>query len=637
MTKNISLCLLLYAIGATVQAQDLDSLLQLKAYTEESALQKEINKGTTLASAKALSQRESPGILSVISREEIQAMGARDLVDILRTIPGYDVAQDVNHIQGVAIRGNWSNEGKLLLLVDGQTYNDLNYQSVPIGNKFPVDLIERIEVIRGPGSTIYGGTAEYGVIHIITKNASMKNGVLVNLNQGAYASGLSRSTVGLALARSGHGWRSDLGLHYAQAPLSDGKYTSFYGDTTTSLLRTSLTEAFNLNYGLQLGRLNMRMIYDDYQSREPQNQIGFGNFYGELRYDLPLTDRLIFTPRINYSRQLPWTVYNLAANDYEIKTRAERLQGSLDIGFDLSKKIHFNTGFVAYVDQANDLLAASLFHYYNLGLYAQGLLRYRLANVTLGARLEHNQYAGPSFVPRLGLTKKVENLHFKLLLSRSFRAPGLQNILLADTAQSSIRPERSTVLEGEIGYQFSPEMIVSLNAYRIETRDILIYNYVEFSDESFYEFYNNSRWAGTQGLELQAAYKAGTKLSMTASYSYYQRLAYQTVSNYEVPEKPLLNLALPAHKVNASLTYLPVSWLSLHLGLVWASERWAFTQSQEVPLLDEQGQPVVNDEGEAEVEYQGRLTKLDPVPAGAEFCALPTRLDAGNESRLGRL
>jgi outer membrane receptor for ferrienterochelin and colicin len=55
---------------------------------------------------------------------------------------------------------------------DGQEYNEILYQSVPYGNKFPLEQIARIEIIRGPGSAVYGGTAEFGVINIITKGAA---------------------------------------------------------------------------------------------------------------------------------------------------------------------------------------------------------------------------------------------------------------------------------------------------------------------------------------------------------------------------------------------------------------------------------------------------------------------------------
>src|SRR5687767_3329264 len=162
--------------GIELRAQNLDSLMNLNAFTEESDLQKMLNKNVSV-SAQKLTSRETPGIVSVVTAEEIQNSGARDVIDVLRLVPGFDVAQDLQFVMGLNLRGNWANEGKVLVLMDGQPFNDLLYQSVAVGNHFPIDAIERIEIIRGPGSAQYGGSAEYGVVNIITKAASSLNGI----------------------------------------------------------------------------------------------------------------------------------------------------------------------------------------------------------------------------------------------------------------------------------------------------------------------------------------------------------------------------------------------------------------------------------------------------------------------------
>ena len=159
-------------------SQDLDSLMNLKAFTEESDLQKILNKNVAVSTQK-LTTRETPGIISVVTSEEIQNSGARDLIDVLRLVPGFDVMQDLQFVMGIGLRGSWANEGKVLVMMDGQPFNELLYQTVAVGNRFSVDAIERIEIIRGPGSAVYGGSAEYGVINMITKAAGSLNGVAV--------------------------------------------------------------------------------------------------------------------------------------------------------------------------------------------------------------------------------------------------------------------------------------------------------------------------------------------------------------------------------------------------------------------------------------------------------------------------
>src|SRR3954468_11361102 len=113
-------CVLLLCISCfgSVYSQDLDSLLSLSAFSKESDLQKQLNQVTGVGAGKALSTRETPGILSVVTAEDIRKMGARDITDIIRTIPGFDIGQDVQFVTGVSFRGNWANEGKVLFLLD---------------------------------------------------------------------------------------------------------------------------------------------------------------------------------------------------------------------------------------------------------------------------------------------------------------------------------------------------------------------------------------------------------------------------------------------------------------------------------------------------------------------------------------
>lgn len=124
----------------------------------------------SIASRKTLGTREAPGIVTVITREEILKMGARDLIDILNVVPGFHFGTDVTSVVGVGIRGNWAHEGKFLLQLNGISLNETLFATSAYGNRFPIAAIQRIEIIRGPGSAIYGGYAELGVINIITQS-----------------------------------------------------------------------------------------------------------------------------------------------------------------------------------------------------------------------------------------------------------------------------------------------------------------------------------------------------------------------------------------------------------------------------------------------------------------------------------
>jgi outer membrane receptor for ferrienterochelin and colicin len=195
MVKKFTLLVVFILSCSLSFSQDLDSLMNLNAFTAESDLQKILNKNVAVSAGK-LSVRETPGIISLITAEEIQNSGARDLVDVLRLVPGFDVLQDLQFVMGIGLRGSWANEGKVLVMMDGQPFNDLLYQSVAVGNRFSVDAIERIEIIRGPGSAVYGGSAEYGVINIITKAAENLDGIAVYGTSGFHANATGRMNGG---------------------------------------------------------------------------------------------------------------------------------------------------------------------------------------------------------------------------------------------------------------------------------------------------------------------------------------------------------------------------------------------------------------------------------------------------------
>lgn len=138
-----------------------------------------MNVKISVASIKELTPRESPGVVYYINSEDICESGARDLIDVLRMVPGFDFGVDVEGVVGLGVRGNWAHEGKVLMLIDGQEMNEGLYSTLQFGNHYPIESIKRIEIIRGPGSAIYGGNAEYAVINIITNDAKHLNGVRI--------------------------------------------------------------------------------------------------------------------------------------------------------------------------------------------------------------------------------------------------------------------------------------------------------------------------------------------------------------------------------------------------------------------------------------------------------------------------
>lgn len=124
---------------------------------------------------------QAPSSVSLVARDEIQKQGYRTLADVLRSVNGVYVTDDRNYsyvgMRGFNRPGDYNS--RVLLLVDGHRLNDSVYDQGLYGTEafLDVDLIERVEVIRGPSSSIYGNNAFFGVVNVITRRGRSVNGL----------------------------------------------------------------------------------------------------------------------------------------------------------------------------------------------------------------------------------------------------------------------------------------------------------------------------------------------------------------------------------------------------------------------------------------------------------------------------
>lgn len=131
---------------------------------------------------------EAPSSVSIVTREDIERYGYRTLTDLLKGVRGFYVSYDRNYIyvgvRGFGRTGDYNN--RILLLVDGHRINDNIYDSAQLGTDFPVDLdlIDRVEIIRGPGSSLYGSNAFFAVINVITRQGEDLGGVEMSAETG---------------------------------------------------------------------------------------------------------------------------------------------------------------------------------------------------------------------------------------------------------------------------------------------------------------------------------------------------------------------------------------------------------------------------------------------------------------------
>jgi outer membrane receptor for ferrienterochelin and colicins len=141
-----------------------------------------------IASLKAQPVEEAPGIVSVITAQQIKDMGARDLNDVLRTIPGFQLPVSIWYAKSYTVRGlPQLFNNRVLVMMDGVPLNEPYYgQSNTNWADMPLNNVKRIEVIRGPGSALYGTYAFLAVINILTNKAEDIDGVELSAGGGSW-------------------------------------------------------------------------------------------------------------------------------------------------------------------------------------------------------------------------------------------------------------------------------------------------------------------------------------------------------------------------------------------------------------------------------------------------------------------
>ncbi len=569
-----------------------------------------LNMKVSVSSKKAVSTREAPGVITVVTDEEIANSGARDLVDVLRLVPGFEFGYDVEGVTSIGVRGIWGEEGKVLLLIDGQEMNELSYSSLPIGNRFDVSQIKRIEILRGPGSCIYGGFAELSVINIVTKKSDDINGGSVNVAYGQMPDAVGMANGTVSIGKFFKGGDFSLKMFGSTANRSDRDYV----DNTGYVYKpnhTGINDAFstsdlmrlnsgNINASLSLFGVNARFMYDFYQTGIYETAYDsvsgastgnvypdkFRSYFGELKYDWQVTEKLTITPKINYKGQSSWEAFD-PESVYLYDVFVSRYTGNVLANYDANDNINVLGGVEGYVDDAVQHAASfdtfpngkDEISYYNMAVFAQGLIKTKYINFILGGRADYNNAYGWAFSPRLGLTGVINKFHYKAILSQAFRAPGIENIRVAKLGlETDIKPEKTTDFEGELGYQIGDNMFVTANVFDISIKDPIIY----FVDNSTgLEGYQNYASTGSSGFELE--YKTKYKWGYTSlSYSFSDPGLFNrnTVPLYEVPGHPDMMLAFPQHKVTFNVAY-NIGQLCIDPSFCFLSQRYAYDSTDE--------------------------------------------------------
>lgn len=508
------------------------------------------------ASKREQKTTEAPSSVSIVLRDDIQKHGYRTLGDILNSVRGFYVTYDRGYnyigVRGFNRPGDFG--GRMLLMVDGHRLNDGVYDTAASGTDFPldVDLIERVEVIRGPGSSLYGNNAFFGVINVVTRRGRDLEGAELGGSAGSFDTWTGRASYGQHLtnglewlvsgslyesagaARLGFpefvaknldgGWsrQAFASVKYKGVTLQGGFSrrqkdwpTAAYGtvpDAQSPRLGTVDERAWaDLKFEREFARewrLQARGYFDRYQ------------FDGEYPYDYDADSST--APDLN--RDL--AIATAAGLDLSVsKTLWSRHQLTLGTewrhDFELTQKNWDVNPPVSNLDSSE---SADI-----LGCYLQD--EWRLRNnliLNMGVRYDHYSAFGDTVNPRAGLIfSPWEQTAFKALYGQAFRAPNAYELYYIGTssrANPSLQPETIRSYELIWEQQFGPHWRTSLAMFWNDVEDLINQDVdpgadpVDPADDLY--FFNNLGSATARGVEFETESQLPWGMRVLASYTF---------------------------------------------------------------------------------------------------------------------
>ena len=562
----------------------------------------------TVASLTPMSIRETPGITTLITKDEIRALGARDLVDILRMVPGFEFGNDVWGVVSASLRGNWTAEGKILLLIDGMPYNDLSYGNHTLGNRIPVDQIERIELIRGPGSVNYGGWAEMAVINIHTIAANGDSGAHATITMGTTKDGISRRNSQISFRRKEQGSDLSVALFSSSSYRGNSFYVMPDGDRIENMEDYSDLDTLNLRVRYQKHQWAFDFSYDDHTLDmfdpngdatdgvpEIKMELGFPIIFAKASYTALFSSNFEFSPAFSIHRNEPWHQDSRDAELVGYLTEITVTRYKLEMPFRYTEnEWDFLAGLEVYQDrgdaptgapntsafftgqddsQGNAILEYEV-KYNNWATYAQMIWSSDFGNFIIGSRYHDNEAFGGSFVPRVGYTRAFDRYHFKALFSQAYRAPNVGVINLRNNGVIA-KPETTTNVEFEFGWIINDSLSFTGNIFDIEIDDSIFF--IANSSNDGFGAYTNGGESGTQGIELELKMQPGTGFG-AINYSFY-RAKDNDVDNIRVKDNIGSNvdddvfLGHPQHKITAYYSSELADSLSITPSIIYLGVR----------------------------------------------------------------
>jgi iron complex outermembrane receptor protein len=545
-------------LAATMWAQTSQNLPDVTAISLEDLM----NLQVTSVSKRAQKLADAAAAIFVITQDDIRRSGSASIPEALRMVPGLEVARIDENKWAIGSRGfNGRFDNKLLVLIDGRSvYTPLfsgvywNVQDVMLED------VDRIEVIRGPGATLWGANAVDGVINIITKSAKLTQGAIVTAEGGneeetaesARYGGKAGNNVYYRAYTKYSDWEPSVDPTGANA--SDGWHTirgGFRVDSTPSKA-DSLTvqgDLYRTNYD---ETLNIPSLTAPYSTTFPNDgNYSGGNILGHWNHAFSRSSTSLQMYYDNTN-----TIDNSLFKDHE---RVYDIDFQHDLHIGESQELVWGLGYRSIQDNNDSSSTVSLQpnqsrqNQYSGFVQDEVSLFDRRLRVTLGSKFEHNDFTGFEVEPNIRFVGVIsKNQSVWAAISRAVRTPALteEGLRLNEAVVPPGTPPFNSPLPAvEAIYgsnQFKSEDLVAYEVgYRVQatstfSADIAIFynNYTNLrSAEPGTPFVegspaptdvvipfvaSNKMGGGTYGAELFADWKVVPIWRLMGSYSYLQ-------------------------------------------------------------------------------------------------------------------
>lgn len=531
------------------EAVDLSSLIDLGALRQEEAL---FDEASVVVGASRYAQKteEAPATVTVLTAEQIRRYGWRTLAEALRTVPGLYTSSDRLYgyvgVRGFLRGGDYNT--RLLILVDGHRMNDNIYDSGFVDRTFPVDLdlIRRIEVIRGPASSSYGTNALLGVVNVITRDAGSLRGGEVAAATSSYGTLDRRLTAG----GGDEGGPSWIGSYSSYNSAGQALYFPEFDDPSTNdgvaagvddergyhafakVRSGSFTlEALKAQRAKQLAPAPWGMVFSDPQAREiDAHEALWLTWARRVGTDTDASVKVSLN-RYTYTGTFPYDDGGVYLNRDESEgawwgvetqvSRTTRTGHRLTAGTELRQAVRQDQSnfdldpFTLYLStsQEDDLWA----------VFVQDEYRPRKdLLINLGLRHDHYDSVGGTTNPRVAFIHEARrDTQLKLMWGQSFRAPNVFERFYADgvsyLANPELEPEETDSWELQWRRILSPATNLTVGLFRFGIDGLI--TQVEDPGDGSLQFVNLDS-IESRGVEVEVARRLRGARELRASYTF---------------------------------------------------------------------------------------------------------------------